>query len=242
MYRKNGVCDAFCAPGTTLAENIDLLARQPLKFQPGSAYEYSLSIDVLARVVEVVSGLPLDAFFAKRIFEPLGMRDTGFNIPTTKTTRFMPLFAIEKGVLTRASNQGRFVDQTYFSGGAGLVSTARDYLRFAQMLLDKGELDGVRLLSRKTVELMMASHTRDLGPGTVAPGYGFGYGGSVRESIGGSHRPGSEGAFGWSGIFGTYFWVDPREQLVAILMHQLSPRSNRAADIFQALTYAAIEN
>ncbi len=241
LYRKNKVCDAFCSD-TTLEANIDLLARQPLKFQPGSAYEYSLSIDVLGRVVEVVSGMSLDEFLRRRIFEPLGMRETYFNLPASKSSRLVSLYALEKGVLNRAAGQVSFVGAAYFGGGAGLVSTITDYLRFAQMLLNGGELDGARLLSRPAVDLMMASHTQDLGPSAVSPGHGFGYGGSVREAIGRSHRPGAEGTFGWSGIYGTWFWVDRKEQLVTILMHQLSPRNSRVPDVFQVLAYAAIQN
>ena len=241
MYRKNGVCDAFCG-STTLEANIDLLAKQPLKFQPGATYEYSLSIDVLGRVVEVVSGQSLEAFFRQRIFDPLGMRDTHFNLPSAKAPRLATLFAFEKSALSRPDNQGSFVGTTYFGGGAGLVGTTKDYLRFAQMMLNGGELDGVRLLSRPTVELMMSSHTQDLGPSAVSPGHGFGYGGSVRESLGRSSRATSEGTWGWSGIYGTYFWVDRKEQLITMLMHQLSPRSTRIADVFQALSYGAISN
>jgi CubicO group peptidase (beta-lactamase class C family) len=240
MYRKNGVCDAFCG-STTLEANVNLLAKQPLKFQPGSAYEYSVAIDVLGRVVEVVSGMSLEDFFHKRIFEPLGMKDTAFNTPTAKAPRLAALFAIDKGELGRAKDQGSFVGATYYSGGAGLAGTMADYLRFAQMMMNGGELDGKRVLSRPTVDLMMSSHTQDLGPSAVAPGYGFGYGGSVRESLGRSSRPGSEGTWGWSGIYGTYFWVDRKEQLITLHMHNLTPRSNRSADLFQALSYAAIE-
>jgi len=243
MYRKSGVCDAFCAPPVTLAGNIDLLARQPLKFQPGSAYEYSLAIDVLGRVVEVASGMTLDEFFRRRIFEPLAMRDTYFSVPRDKAARLVPLYAHEKGVMSRARDQGKFEDVTYFSGGAGLVSTARDYVRFAQMLLNGGELEGARLLSPKTVELMTTSHTIDIGPSAVSSGYGFGYGVSVRESLGLSSRLGSEGMYTWSGIFGTYFWVDPKEQLVGVLMLQVYPRPDeRAREVFTALAYAAIEH
>jgi CubicO group peptidase (beta-lactamase class C family) len=243
MYKKSGVCDAFCGPSTTLAGNIDLLARQPLKFQPGTAYEYSLSIDVLGRVVEVASGMTLDEFFRRRIFGPLGMADTYFSVPAEKASRLVTLYSHEKGAIVRAPEQGTFTNVTYFSGGAGLVSTARDYVRFAQMLLNGGELDGVRLLSRKTVELMTASHTIDIGPSAVSSGYGFGYGFSVRESLGLSSRIGSEGTYTWSGIFGTYFWVDPKEQLVGVLMLQLLPRPDeRAREIFTALTYGAIED
>jgi CubicO group peptidase (beta-lactamase class C family) len=140
-----------------------------------------------------------------------------------------------------AKDQGRFVGQTYYSGGAGLAGTTADYLRFAQMLANGGELDGKRLLSRTTVDLMMSSHTRDLGPSAVSPGHGFGYGGSVRESLGASPRPTSEGTWGWSGIYGTYFWVDRKEQLVTMLMHQMSPRSTRVADVFQSIAYASIQ-
>jgi CubicO group peptidase (beta-lactamase class C family) len=143
----------------------------------------------------------------------------------------------------RAAEQGNFTDVTYFSGGAGLVSSGRDYLRFAQMLLNEGELDGVRLLSRKTVELMTASHTLDIGPSAVSSGYGFGYGFSVRESLGLSSRIGSEGMYTWSGILGTYFWVDPKEQLAGVMMLHLFPRPDeRAREVFTALTYAAIQN
>ena len=241
MYEKSGIYSGLGPnPPPTLAANIDRLASLPLKFQPGSAYQYGLSIDVLGRVVEVASGLSLDEFFRRRILEPLGMRDTHFNLPAAKASRLVPLFSIEKDVLGRAADQGEWVGLTYFSGGAGLVGTTADYLRFAQMLLRGGELDGVRLLGRKTVELMMASHTTDLARGTVRPGYGFGYGGEVREWVGGSHRAGSEGAFGWSGAYGTYFWVDPKEQMVALLLHQLFPRNGRTAELFQALAYAAI--
>lgn len=240
LYTKNGVYAGLGPNPPTLAANIDLLARQPLKFQPGTAFTYSLSIDVLGRVVEIASGMSLEEFFRQRIFEPLGMRDTHFNLPAAKASRVTPLFSIEKNVLARAADQGQWVGLTYFSGGAGLVGTTADYLRFAQMLLNGGELDGVRLLGRKTVDLMMSSHTEDLGRGTVRPGYGFGYGGEVREWIGGSHRAGSEGTFGWSGVYGTYFWVDQQEQLVTLLMHQLWPRNSRTAELFQVLSYAAI--
>jgi CubicO group peptidase (beta-lactamase class C family) len=244
MYRKSGVYDGLGGKRPkSLAQQMDLLARQPLKFQPGTAYNYSLGIDVLGRVVEVASGVTLDEFFRVRIFEPLGMRDTAFSLSSANSSRLVALHGIEKGVLVRAAEQGDYRDVTYFSGGAGLVSTARDYLRFAQMLLNGGELDGVRLLSRKTVELMTTSHTIDIGPNAVSSGYGFGYGFSVRESLGHSSRLGSEGAYTWSGILGTYFWVDPKEHLAAVMMLQLFPRPDeRAREVFTALTYASIQN
>ena len=244
MYRKNGVYDGLGGKRpASLAEQMERLARQPLKFQPGTAYNYSIGIDVLGRIIEVVSGMSLEEFFRSRIFEPLGMRDTTFSLPVAKASRLVTLHAIEKGALVRTAEQGNYTDVTYFSGGAGLVSTGRDYLRFAQMLLNGGELDGVRLLSRKTVELMTTSHTIDIGPSAVSSGYGFGYGFSVRESLGLSSRLGSEGMYTWSGLLGTYFWVDPKEQLAAVMMLQLFPRPDeRAREVFTALTYASIQN
>jgi CubicO group peptidase (beta-lactamase class C family) len=244
MYRKAGIYDGLGGKRpASLAEQMDLLARQPLKSQPGTAYNYSIGIDVLGRVVEVASRQSLEEFFRTRIFEPLGMRDTTFSLPTAKTSRVVPLHSIEKGALVRAAEQGTYTNVTYFSGGAGLVSTGQDYLRFAQMLLNGGELDGVRLLSRKSVELMTTSHTIRIEPSAVSSGYGFGYGFSVRESLGLSSRIGSEGMYTWSGILGTYFWVDPKEQLAAVLMLQLYPRPDeRPREIFTALTYAAIQN
>ena len=244
MYRKSGVYDGLGSTRpSSLAEQVDLIARQPLKFHPGTAYNYSIGIDVLGRVVEVASGLSLEEFFRTRIFEPLGMRETTFSLPAAKASRVATLYAIEKGALVRAAEQGNFTNVTYFSGGAGLVSTGRDYLRFAQMLLNGGELDGVRLLSRKTVELMTTSHTIDIGASAVSSGYGFGYGFSVRESLGLSSRIGSEGMYTWSGILGTYFWVDPKEQLTGVMMLHLYPRPDeRAREVFTALTYAAIQN
>jgi CubicO group peptidase (beta-lactamase class C family) len=241
MYKKAGVYPGVGrdAPAS-MAANIDTLASLPLKFQPGSAWNYGMSTDVLGRVVEVASGLSLEEFFQKRIFQPLGMRDTHFNLPAAKEPRLVTLFTIDEGALTRAGDQGSPVGLTYFSGGGGLVGTTYDYLRFSQMLLNGGELDGVRLLGRKTVELMTASHTQDLGRGAQRPGYGFGYGFDVREWVGGSHRAGSEGAFAWSGAYGTFFWIDPKEQLIAMLMHQLFPRDGRAAERFQIMAYAAI--
>jgi CubicO group peptidase (beta-lactamase class C family) len=243
-YKKNGVYDGLGGRRPpSLADQMDLLARQPLKFQPGTAYSYSIGIDVLGRIVEVASGMSLDEFFRVRIFEPLGMRDTSFSLSSGNASRLVPLHAIDKGALVRAKDQGSYTEVKYFSGGAGLVSTARDYLRFAQMLLNGGELEGVRLLSRKTVELMTESHTIDIGPSAVSSGYGFGYGFAVRESLGLSSRLGSEGMYTWSGILGTYFWVDPKEQLAAVMMLQLYPRPDeRAREVFTALTYAAIQN
>jgi CubicO group peptidase (beta-lactamase class C family) len=252
-YRKNGVPDGLATTSLTLAEAMDKLAAEPLVSQPGAAWNYSLSTDVLGRVVEVVSGLTLDAFFRERIFKPLGMNDTGFDVPEGKWSRLATVYSPDgAGGIRPMKDPETFgntvmspvalykAPKTYLSGGAGLVSTARDYARFAQMLLNGGEFEGVRLLSPKSVELMTASHTSDLPPsGLVGGGAQFGLGFRVVTDLGATQTLGSNGLYGWSGIYGTVFWVDPKENLVAIMLVQRYPGSPVAA-AFQPLVYQAI--
>lgn len=233
-YRRLGVTDGLVEPGFTLAENMARLAQAPLVHDPGKAFHYGLSTDVLGRVVEVASGQAFDAFLQARLFGPLKMTDTGFTVPPEKAARLAEVATgAEGGGLRPMKDPERFglvnlapeaalrPGKRYLSGGAGLVSTASDYARFLQMLLNGGVLDGVRILSPKTVELMTASHTRDLPP--VAPGMEFGLGVAVLADLGGSRQLGTPGAYGWSGLYGTVFWVDPRERLVAVLMAQRFP-------------------
>jgi len=252
-YRANGVPDGLATTSLTLAEAMDKLAAEPLVSQPGTAWNYSLSTDVLGRVVEVVSGQSLDAFFRERIFKPLGLNDTGFDVPEGKWSRLATVYSPDgAGGIRPMKDPETFgntvmspvawyqAPKTYFSGGAGLVSTARDYARFAQMLLNGGELDGVRLLSPKTIELMTTSHTSDLPPsGLVGGGAQFGLGFRVVTDLGATQTLGSHGLYGWSGIYGTVFWVDPKEKLVAIMLVQRYPGSPVAA-AFQPLVYQAI--
>jgi len=206
-----------------LADFCRALAKLPLQFQPGTTWEYGHSTDVLGRVVEVVSGQTLDAFLAKRIFEPLKMPDTGFQVPAAKQARIaQPMPDVYTGKTPELIDFSK--PQTFFAGGHGLVSTAGDYLRFAQMLANGGELEGVRLLGPRTVEYMTSNHVNpQIDKGSTylpGPGYGFGLGFATRIDRGQSEWPGSPGDYYWGGYAGTYFWVDPAEELVPIFLTQ----------------------
>ena len=221
--------------GFTSDQYIAALAKMPLLFQPGTTWEYGASVDVLGVIVERVSGLPLDKFIAERITGPLRMHDTGFEAPAAHASRgARPQREGPKNVVP---NIALVTDrQTFKSGGGGMVSTAADYARFCQFLLNGGELDGVRLVSPKTIELMTSNH---LPPGTLmgpdmrrfealepSPrmGQGFGLGFAVRTTAGGNPLPGSVGDYYWGGAQGTYFWIDPKEQLYVVFMMQ-SPQA-----------------
>ena len=217
-----------------LEKMVEVLPTLPLWFQPGRGWRYSFSTDVLGYVVQVISGQPFDAFLQQRIFEPLGMVDTGFYVPVEKLDRFAALYGrSEEGELglVDAPATGRYAKPPAFlSGGGGLVSTVRDYVRFAQMLLNGGHLDGVRLLGRKTVELMMMNHLPEaLLPFTVNPGeppawgYGFGLGGKVMMDPARAGILGSRGEYSWSGAASTGFWVDPQEEVIGLVMTQVMP-------------------
>ena len=210
----------------TLADLVGDLVHMPLVHQPGEAWEYGHGVDVLGRVVEVASGQPLDQFFESRIFKPLGMVDTGFFVPPDKLARLVD--PLEGG---RLALWDLSKPTTLFMGGGGLASTAPDYLRFCQMLLNGGEFDGVRILSPDTVRQMT---TDSLPPGTpfagivgqfVGPqlGTSWGLGFAVRTNADFSSLPGAVGSFNWNGIWGTYFWIDPVEKMIAILMIQVPP-------------------
>jgi CubicO group peptidase (beta-lactamase class C family) len=206
---------------------IEKLAGLPFASQPGERYVYGYSTDILGHVIEKAAGVSLETFLTTRIFEPLGMRDSHFFLPLDKASRLATVYAGSAKIgLTRAPEghpgQGRYVDgpRAAFSGGAGLLSTAGDYARFLQMLLNGGELDGVRLLSPKTVQLMTVNHIGDLYP---VPGRGFGLGFETVEDLGRSGRYGSEGEFSWGGAYFSRYWVDPQEQLIAVFLAQLLP-------------------
>ena len=236
----------------TLAEAIDKLAAEPLVAHPGTAYNYSLSTDVLGRVVEVASGQPFDVFLRERIFKPLKMTDTDFVVPEAKWPRMATVYSPDgsSGIRpmkdpesfgnTHMSPVAYYKSKTYFSGGAGLVSTASDYARFGQMLLNGGSLDGAQILSPKTIELMTVNHAADLASIPIAgAGYGWGLGFRVLTDLAATQATGSVGNYGWSGIYGTNFWVDPKEKLVAIMLVQRYPGSTVAA-AFQPLVYQAL--
>ncbi|WP_426955181.1 serine hydrolase domain-containing protein [Muricoccus radiodurans] len=216
----------------TSAQFITGLARMPLMYQPGTHWEYGHSTDVVGRIVEVVSGMDLDAFIKARISGPLGLRDTGFWAPAEAGDRAAKA-QVDPVTNRRQAIPDALQKPNWFSGGGGMVSTAQDYARFCQMLLNGGTLDGTRIVSPKTIELMTSNH---LPPGTeyspglfarfggLAPsptvGYGFGLGFAVRLEQGRSPVPGSIGDYSWGGAYGTYFWVDPKEELFAVLMLQ----------------------
>jgi CubicO group peptidase (beta-lactamase class C family) len=252
-YRKGSVSDGLTAVEGTIGDNMERLAKAPLVSQPGAEWHYSLGIDVLGRVVEVASGQTFDVFLREKIFTPLKMVDTAFDVPDAKWPRLATVFTPDGASGIRPMKDPESFGNTYmspgnyykagkkyFSGGAGLVSTAQDYARFAQMLLNKGELDGARILSPKTIELMIASHTNDLPPGTAGgPGSNWGLGFRITTDLGATQQIGSEGMYGWSGIYGTTFWVDPKEKLIAVMMVQRYPGTPVAAP-FQTLTYQSL--
>lgn len=226
MYIEKLRSQQIKGPGLNLEEFINLLSQLPLATQPGSAYRYSFSIDVLGYVAQVISGKPLEDFLQVRIFEPLGMVDTGFWVPPEKIQRFAQVYGPAKtgGLAVVVPN-----DEIPFTrparlpmGGGGLVSTVSDYFRFGQMLLNRGEFEGTHLLGRKTVEWMLQNHLPE-GVRHDNPANGFGLGGSVRLYPGLSHIPGSAGKFGWGGAANTEFWIDPAEDLLCLLMTQYMP-------------------
>jgi CubicO group peptidase (beta-lactamase class C family) len=213
-------------PGPTLEEFVTELAKLPLAYHPGSGYRYSLAIDVLGYLAQVVSGQPFEDFLQERIFSPLGMLDTGFWVPPEKAQRLSAVYgpAEKSGLkLIEPAAGSRYTRPTHFPmGGGGLVSTTSDYFRFGQMLLNQGELEGTHLLGRKTVEWMLQNHLPE-GVRHDNPANGFGLGGSVLLHPGLSHQPGSVGKFGWGGAANTEFWIDPVEQLLCLLMVQYMP-------------------
>ena len=238
MYRNAGF-EWGVPRDASLADLCDLIASLPLLFQPGAEWNYSMSIDVLGRVVEILSGMSLGEFMRTRIFEPLGMHDTAFHCPADKADRLAALYVMNpadrKALRNDAGGAAALVAPKADMGGGGLVSTMGDYLRFAQMLRGNGELDGVRLLSPKTVEFMASNHLphnadltaygRPLFAETTFDGVGFGLGVSVTLDPVAAKVPGSVGDYGWGGAASTTFTVDPVEDLVYVFMTQLMPSS-----------------
>jgi CubicO group peptidase (beta-lactamase class C family) len=226
----------------TNAEFSEQLASLPLMHQPGAQWEYSRSTDTLGRLVEVLSGRTLGEFLSERILDPLGMVDTGFHVPQEKQHRLADAFPSDPDSgapvrLVKVTEPPRFE-----SGGGGLVSTAIDYARFLQMLQNGGSLDGVRLVGRKTLEWMTADHLGTIPSQStlLPPGHGFGLGFAVRLQAGIDTTPGSVGQYFWSGLAGTTFWVDPREELYALLLVQAPNQREYCRTLFRSLVYAAL--
>ena len=227
----------------TIGDAMKRLATLPLVNQPGEAFDYGYGTDLLGYLVEVVSGLPLDRFFEERIFHPLRMPDTGFYLPKEKAARLAVVYGVQDGKLVRREDSAKtdFIDgpRKLFSGGAGLYSTASDYGRFLQMLLNGGELDGVRLLSPRTVALMHENHTRDLFRWDTQS---FGLGFWVNDRPGRHGELVGEGAYGWGSAYFPQYVVDPRERLVALLMCQLTPTGgSNLNQRFKTTVYQALK-
>ena len=215
-------------PEDTLATYIPRLGAVPLDYQPGTLWRYSglAGFDVLSRIVEVASGMTFDAFLRERLFDPLGMKDTGFPLTGAKAARVVPMYRrAQAGGFERQADQSGLSSETYFSGAGGLSSTAEDYLQFAQMLVNGGELNGRRYLSPRTVTLMSSNHTGEMVNGQFgrpARGMGFGLGVQVVEDPIAAGLRVSKGAWGWAGAYGTNVHIEPEERLVSIIMMQTS--------------------
>jgi CubicO group peptidase (beta-lactamase class C family) len=239
--------DAKMSEPLSLAEYAKRVGGLPLRFQPGRQWEYSpgAGFGVLGRVVEIVSGMSLDQFFHQRIFAPLGMTDTFFTISQNRLGGVASVYtASATGLVKQPPPAPLPAGIEFYSGAGGLTGSTADYLRFAQMLLNGGQLDGTRLLSRKSVELMSDNAVGDLNLGNYfvegqeLKGYGFGLGVRVRTDTGASGWLGSVGDYGWAGANGTYFWIDPKEQLIGIVM--MATRVGRLRTEFPNAVYQAI--
>jgi CubicO group peptidase (beta-lactamase class C family) len=252
MYNDANVASGLLQYDGTIGDSVKHMAALPLLFTPGERWEYSLGVDVLGRLVEVISGMPLDEFFRVRIFEPLGMKDTYFYPPDNKLERLAAAYSYEddKGLTrfpdTPVTEEQLVYSADYpyrgpkklFSGGAGLVSTAFDYARFCQMMLDGGKVGNTRLLSRKAIELMTSDQL-----GKIGPEQGFGLGFGVEGVKAPLSELGSIGEYYWGGFFYTGFSIDPKEQMIVIFMAQLHPTGSvDVKEKVQTLAYQAIND
>ncbi|MBC7904131.1 MAG: beta-lactamase family protein [Gemmatimonadaceae bacterium] len=247
IYTKADIPSGIGTSTRLLATEMKKLAKLPLKHQPGEAWTYGLNSDLLGYLVEVVSGLSLDQFFKQKIFTPLGMNDTYFYIPNEKRARLVKLYTEDslKRLVKSPDRVGDIVadypntDGTFFSGGAGLSSTAYDYAIFLQMLLNGGAYNGNRILSRSSVRMMTMNQIGDINLGNKKFGLGFGIT-TERES---ARIPVGAGSFDWGGYFGTTYWADPKEKIAALILTQQSPNSHGdILDKFKVLVYQAINN
>lgn len=249
-YLAAGVQDGFPNMEITLEENIKKLATLPLAHEPGSAWTYGMNMDVLGRIIEVLDGRPFSTFMEEELFGPLGMNDTGFEVAENDWDRVVEVYTTKDGRLAVFDEEttGQALPNGYqrwwtrdadiiSMGGAGIISTAYDYARMLQMLVNDGELDGVRILGRKTIELL----SRPLFPDFADESTAMGLSVWVLENPGNAYLQASIGSYGWGGYFYTSYWVDPKEKLVAVIMNQVSPTRSRLNDDFVTLTYSALK-
>ncbi len=241
-YKDAGINSGLEPTEGAIGDMVKKLAALPLLHNPGEEFTYGLSNDVLGYLIEVVSGMKLDAFLQERILTPLGMKDTCFYVPQDKLTRFASLYQLHPdGTIDASTPQFPEEVKEYFSGGAGLRSTAPDYLRFAQMILNKGELNGTRILSRKSIELMSSNSIGGLYSAfreNSGDKYGLGLG--IRTERGEYDGIESLGIIGWDGAFFTRFWVDPEEDLIYVSMFQKRPKDWDLQNKLRALVYQSI--
>ena len=240
-----------------LNDFVSKLGKIPLQYEPGERWHYSVSVDVQGALVERLSGMKFSEFLKERIFGPLDMPDTSFTIRPDKRDRFAQLYApkgtpggldawlapntsTELVVAPEYANRGFQPGATFESGGGGLISTAMDYLRFSQMLLNMGELDGVRILAPRTVELMSRDHMGNVASGFGDAGSGFGLDFAVLQDPGAAGDVGSAGEYSWGGAAGTRFWIDPEQQIVGVFMVQSLPHRTDLASKFKVLSYSAL--
>lgn len=246
LYREANVLDR----GEDLKEMCAKLGKLPLQYDPGTKWVYSVAVDVLGRVIEVASGLTFDAFLERRLFAPLDMKDTGFSVPAGKAERFAAIYRSDgDGTLTPSEKQASspyFAKPKLLSGGGGMVSTTRDYMRFLQMIAQGGELDGVRILKPETVALM----THNQLPAEVMPismsigkraGVGFGLGFSVRVQLSEQEATGRVGEYGWGGLASTHYWASPKDDLTVVTMEQTLPFSMLLETALKGPIYDAIQ-
>ncbi len=259
LFEEAGVDDGLSQSDGAIGDAVKKLAGIPLRSHPGEAWEYGLNTDVLGYLVEVISGMTLAEFMQKRIFEPLGMNDTFFYVPQDKVSRLSGLYGLNpEGGITRWPDEqvvmGPLVfsagqaaaegQRSYYAGGANLVSTAENYARSAQMLLGRGELDGARLLSSTTVDLMTSNHIGELYANRYSrenSGDRWGLGFAIRTEYGEYSENGSIGTYGWCGFYNTTFWVNPEEEMFGVFMTQMFPTFNMdSLDKFRILAHQAI--
>ncbi|OFY51955.1 MAG: serine hydrolase, partial [Bacteroidetes bacterium GWF2_49_14] len=247
IYKKAGVTDLFTTENISIGESVKKLAKLPLHHNPGENYTYSEGLDVLGYFIEVISGMPFDVFLKTRLFDPLGMTDTGFYLPAAKAGRLVPVQYPVDGKWVRYPVT--FYDPDYpvkgakrfFSGGAGLCSTAKDYATFLQMYLNGGELNGVRILSRTTIQTIMGNQYPSLSEGKVEHyGLAFGVVDQKGQDTGGL---GSLGTFNWGGYFNTQFFADPKEKIIGILMKQTQDtRTDKTGWMYKILIESAVDD
>ncbi len=247
IYKKAGITDLFTTENISIEESVKKLAKLPLHHNPGEEYTYSEGLDVLGYLIEIVSGEPFDVYLRKHLFEPLGMNDTWFYLPQDKANRLVPIQKAEGSKWTAYPTT--FYDPQYpvkgakrfFSGGAGLSSTAKDYATFLQMYLNEGELNGVRILSRTTIQSMMGNQTGSLYGGDNAY-YGLAFG-IVSERGEASGGQGSAGTFSWGGYFNTQYFADPQEKIIGIILKQTQgPVDDPTGWMFRQLVEQAVDD